>query len=320
MLRSNEGVTDTRWHGLAKAIFAIGLWLAAFGAASASVVTYYLTDPQGTPLVTTDSSGNVLAAVDYNPYGRAVLGQRGSLGFTGHVEDVDTGLTYMQQRYFDPEIGAFLSVDQVGVVQGGYRHFARYAYGYGNPYRYTDPDGRCPTCLLGALIGGGMEIALQYATKGKVDSWTAVAVSAGVGAITGGASAFAAKAAISGATTATRAVTAVALTGGAANGAGKITESAITGEATSSKEVAVSVAAGIAGSGIGGKIATATTAKLEAMVAQNTLSGTVGRTTQAAIQQGGPVRESAAPATQKIAEMTSDAASSYAEKRANEKP
>ncbi|MFN4056449.1 MAG: RHS repeat-associated core domain-containing protein, partial [Alishewanella aestuarii] len=35
-------------------------------------------------------------------------------GYTGHVEDNDLQLTYMQQRYYDPLSGRFYSNDPVG--------------------------------------------------------------------------------------------------------------------------------------------------------------------------------------------------------------
>ena len=48
----------------------------------------------------------------------------------------------MQQRYYDPVAGRFLSVDPVttDAKTGGY--FNRYVYGNNNPYKYKDPDGR----------------------------------------------------------------------------------------------------------------------------------------------------------------------------------
>jgi hypothetical protein len=48
----------------------------------------------------------------------------------------------MQQRYYDPQIGRFLSVDSVGVNPTTGANFNRYWYANDNPYRYTDPDGR----------------------------------------------------------------------------------------------------------------------------------------------------------------------------------
>ncbi|WP_306523865.1 RHS repeat domain-containing protein [Rheinheimera sp.] len=62
-------------------------------------------------------------------------------GYTGHVEDRDIGLTYMQQRYYDPVIGRFYSNDPVGFSADNPMMFNRYAYGNNNPYKYTDPDG-----------------------------------------------------------------------------------------------------------------------------------------------------------------------------------
>lgn len=50
-----------------------------------------------------------------------------------------TGLVYMQQRYYDPALGVFLSTDPIAPLKGP---FNRYWYANANPYRFTDPDGR----------------------------------------------------------------------------------------------------------------------------------------------------------------------------------
>ncbi len=46
------------------------------------------------------------------------------------------------QRYYDPAIGRFISVDPVDVSAANGSNFNRYWYANNNPYRYTDPDGR----------------------------------------------------------------------------------------------------------------------------------------------------------------------------------
>lgn len=63
-------------------------------------------------------------------------------GYTGHVSDSATGLSYMQQRYMDPQLGVFLSVDPVTAYEQPVGQFNRYRYANGNPYKFTDPDGR----------------------------------------------------------------------------------------------------------------------------------------------------------------------------------
>jgi RHS repeat-associated protein len=49
---------------------------------------------------------------------------------------------YMQQRYFDPIAGRFLSVDPVTTDAGTGSSFNRYVYATNNPYKFKDPDGR----------------------------------------------------------------------------------------------------------------------------------------------------------------------------------
>lgn len=114
--------------------------------AMAGTVTYVYTDPQGTPLAEANASGAITATFDYAPYGRQALGTApNGPGYTGHVNDPDTGLVYMQARYYDPEIGHMLSVDPVGPSPGSIFSFNRYDYANNNPINNTDPDGRCPT-------------------------------------------------------------------------------------------------------------------------------------------------------------------------------
>ncbi len=50
------------------------------------------------------------------------------------------------QRYYDPGIGRFLSVDPVTANSSTGSNFNRYWYANNNPYRFKDPDGRkCAT-------------------------------------------------------------------------------------------------------------------------------------------------------------------------------
>jgi RHS repeat-associated protein len=58
------------------------------------------------------------------------------------VNDADTGLTYMQQRYYDPVAGRFLSIDPVTTDANTGGSFNRYVYANNSPYKYVDPDGR----------------------------------------------------------------------------------------------------------------------------------------------------------------------------------
>ncbi len=115
---------------------------------SAAGTSYAHTDALGSPVARTNSAGLLLSRTRYEPYGATAAGTNpGSngftgIGFTGHVNEAQTGLVYMQQRYYDPVAERFLSVDPITTDANTGSMFNVYAYANNNPYRYTDPDGQ----------------------------------------------------------------------------------------------------------------------------------------------------------------------------------
>lgn len=123
----------------------VGFWLLVMlmssRALAADTVYYYYTNTLHSAVVITDAQGNVIERTYYAPYGQVLnRSMRNGPGYTGHEEDPATGLVYMQQRYYDPQSGRFLSTDPVAATRGG-GNFNRYWYVSDNPYRYTDPFG-----------------------------------------------------------------------------------------------------------------------------------------------------------------------------------
>lgn len=104
---------------------------------------YAHADVLGSPIAATDASGGVIERSFYDPYGELLnRGLRDEVGFSGHVSDSQNGISYMQQRYYDPVVGRFLSVDPVTAHASPTNAFNRYWYASSNPYRFVDPDGR----------------------------------------------------------------------------------------------------------------------------------------------------------------------------------
>lgn len=117
-------------------------------------VTYIHTDALGSPVATTNSNGEILTRTRYEPYGGTAAGAVPKIGFTGHVNDAETGLVYMQQRYYDPVAGRFLSIDPVTTDASTGGSFGRYHYAKNNPYVYIDPDGRSAVAIETTCIPG----------------------------------------------------------------------------------------------------------------------------------------------------------------------
>ena len=126
------------------ALLVMTLVVAAAPAVAQEVVEYIHTDALGSPVAITDANGTVIERTVYEPYGAVVNRPlTDGPGYTGHVTDSGTGLSYMQQRYYDSELGVFLSVDPIAVGAEVGALFNRYMYAANNPIVYIDPDGRC---------------------------------------------------------------------------------------------------------------------------------------------------------------------------------
>jgi hypothetical protein len=81
----------------------------------------------------------------------------------------------MQQRYYDPIAGRFLSVDPVTTNAKTGDFFGRYHYANNNPYKFVDPDGRAgalAACAAGP-VGCAVGVVVTIAVGAKAISDTA---------------------------------------------------------------------------------------------------------------------------------------------------
>ena len=99
-------------------------------------------------LVDTDASGSVVrisggpvtqSTVAYDTFGRTVAqtGTATSRMFQGREFDAETGLYYYRARYYDPQIGRFLTQDPLAYSGG----LNLYSFVLNNPLNLTDPSG-----------------------------------------------------------------------------------------------------------------------------------------------------------------------------------
>ena len=139
----------------------------------------------------------MLGEYKYDAWGN-ILSQGGSelltinpFRYRGYYYDTETGLYYLNSRYYDPETGRFISPDDVDVLSDTLTQpngLNLYAYCYNNPVMMTDPDGAFTLTwwqklliglafiVLGAIataISGGSFMAafvcgLTYAAKSAV--------------------------------------------------------------------------------------------------------------------------------------------------------
>ena len=121
----------------------------AFGAVptNASPPTYYweLSDPLGTGSVLLDENGDRVRHQVFTPMGAIhdEIGAAFRSYYAGHRRDDDSGMYYMQARWYDPGSGSFLSIDPIIPSATDPQSFNPYSYARNNPLNLIDPDGMC---------------------------------------------------------------------------------------------------------------------------------------------------------------------------------
>ncbi|MBI1748532.1 MAG: RHS repeat protein, partial [Acidobacteria bacterium] len=148
---------------------------------------FYHTDELGSIRVLTNTAGAVAQSYSYDAFGNIVQ-QIGSVAnpftYTGREFDSESGLYYYRSRYYDPQIGRFISEDPVG-FDGGINF---YPYVENNPTNFVDPNGEFGQIIAGAAIGAGVDLAWQLITNGgRFDcvDWGRVAMAGAFGAVGG---------------------------------------------------------------------------------------------------------------------------------------
>lgn len=86
-------------------------------------------------------------------------------GFLGKTRDRSTGLTHLDAREYDAELGRFISVDPL-LEPEKHQSLGGYGYAENNPVTFTDPTGRGSfTCTIGVDCPPGAEEAEENAVS-----------------------------------------------------------------------------------------------------------------------------------------------------------
>ena len=113
--------------------------------ASGTLVAQYVYDAWGNHRQITDGSGN---DVSDNPNHIANINP---FRYRGYYYDTETGWYYLNTRYYDPNVGRFLSPDTILGANGGLLGYNLYAYCNNNPVMFADPSGNFATALQNAI-------------------------------------------------------------------------------------------------------------------------------------------------------------------------
>ena len=108
---------------------------------------------QGDIISILNTAGQTVVSYEYDPWGNILqmndttdgwyrVGTANPFRYRGYYYDNESGLYYLQARYYDAAVGRFINAD--GFTSTGQGLFGNnmYAYCLNNPISYTDPSGR----------------------------------------------------------------------------------------------------------------------------------------------------------------------------------
>ena len=117
---------------------------------------FYHTDHLGSTVLLTDVLREVAWSAEYTPFGSITMAEgllEKTVKFTGKDLDEDTGLYYYNARWYDREIGRFISADTYKGELEYPQTLNLYAYVLNNPLIYVDPTGHYSVPIFGDLTG-----------------------------------------------------------------------------------------------------------------------------------------------------------------------
>ena len=160
---------------------------------------FYVKNAQGDVTGLVSASGTRVVTYTYDAWGNLLtstgsmattLGEQNPLRYRGYVYDTETGLYYLQSRYYNPGWGRFIGTDDVTVLAASLEKANwdknLFAYCDNNPVSRRDAGGELWHLVIGAVIGGVINGGITAIKGGSV---TDIAISAAAGALSGALSA-----------------------------------------------------------------------------------------------------------------------------------
>ena len=166
---------------------------------------FYLIDIIGNIVGLVDENGNIVVEYDYSSYGKVEvkkdtvgISKKDHIRYKGYIYDEETKLYYLISRYYDPEIGRFISPDSVEYIEpSSISGLNLYVYCCNDPINMYDPSGNFAISIglllaiggiVGAAIGAGASVAGQYLANGcswENFSWGQLALDTVLGGVSG---------------------------------------------------------------------------------------------------------------------------------------
>ena len=133
---------------------------------------YYQKDPLGNISKILDKTGVVVVQYKYDAWGKCqttvvdsaanTIATLNPFRYRGYYFDTETGFYFLKTRYYDPEIGRFMTIDDLSYLDpDSINGLNLYAYCMNNPINCVDPTGNAPWwswLISGVQLVGGIAL------------------------------------------------------------------------------------------------------------------------------------------------------------------
>ena len=140
---------------------------------------YYHKNIQGDILAIYDDQNQLVAEYTYDAWGNHIvknhtsdnIGDFNTIRYRSYYYDTETNLYYLKTRYYDPQVGRFLNMDDINLLDElseNINGLNLYAYCLNNPISFSDPDGQCPVTAIVLVLKITAKIAIKALVKGAI--------------------------------------------------------------------------------------------------------------------------------------------------------
>lgn len=118
-----------------------------------NVTYYYRKDAQGNVIALLDNTGTIVVKYAYDAWGKSLttvlnvdataIANLNPFRYRGYYLDTETGFYFLKTRYYDPEVGRFITIDDISYLDPeSINGLNLYAYCGNNPVMRSDPQGK----------------------------------------------------------------------------------------------------------------------------------------------------------------------------------
>jgi len=147
-----------------------------------SNIYYYHKDHLGSIRLVTDTSRNIIVASTYHPFGETEVKEGSEQYLYNGKEKDSTGLYYYGARYYDPEIGRFITGNLIKGNSMNLQSLNRYSYCLNNPLKYIDPNGLIEDQF--SIDGGGTQEEPEITGDPSYDGFGEITIPTSMGDVT----------------------------------------------------------------------------------------------------------------------------------------